>query len=110
MQRTALVAATILSAAPVTASMSGVHTRICVTNSGGARLLFTAETDAGERVVAWLDPGGRLCAEGEGAGRVGVFEDDDSLEGCTRLVAAGGDETLLRYAAFDRCLWQSHLD
>ncbi|MDW4548136.1 hypothetical protein R5H32_02090 [Defluviimonas sp. D31] len=99
----ALLAAHIFPAGPVSAD-------ICVTNADRTRLLFVAETDSGTRVIAWLDPSGRLCAEGAGAGRVSVYEAEDSLEGCTRLVPPDGADVLLRYTAFDRCLWQSHLD
>ncbi|SPH17650.1 hypothetical protein DEA8626_01174 [Defluviimonas aquaemixtae] len=103
MRTAASLIAVIVHAAPVMAD-------ICVTNAGDQRMLFAAETDDGERIVGWLEPGGRLCAPGDGAGRVSVFESEDTLEGCTRLVAPGGSDTLLRYVAFDRCLWQSHVD
>lgn len=81
---------------------------ICVTNAGGARLFFTAETDGGARLARWLAPGESLCAPGDDAGRVSVFESAEHIEGCTRLVGPGGSDMLLRYGAFDRCLWQSH--
>lgn len=99
----AILAAAIFPGAPAIAD-------ICVTNADDSRLLFAAEADGGERTVLWLDHGGRLCAPGNGAGRVSVYESEDSIEGCTRLVPPGGSDILLRYASFDRCLWQSHLD
>lgn len=81
----------------------------CVQNGDETRLFFTAET-AAARETGWLEPGATLCATGAGHERVSVFEDEDALEGCTRLMPGGGTETLLRYASFDNCLWQSHLD
>ncbi|MDI3335976.1 hypothetical protein QKW60_06130 [Defluviimonas aestuarii] len=81
----------------------------CIRNGDATRLFFSAETDTARR-TGWLEPGAALCAAGAGHERVSVFEDEDALEGCTRLVPGGGTELLLRYASFDNCLWQSHLD
>ena len=79
---------------------------VCVQNGGHHRLLFAAEARPGARRVAELDPGGRLCAEASAPGATGVvsvFEHADEMEGCSRLVAVGQTEILLRYVDFDRC-------
>lgn len=103
--RAAILAATLAAltfpAAPAVAD-------ICVTNAGDTRMFFAAETNGGARLTRWLAPGEKLCAPGDGAGRVSVFESAEHIEGCTRLVGPGGSDRLLRYGAFDRCLWQSH--
>lgn len=83
--------------------------KICVRNGADAPLFFVAET-AEDRRHGWLAPGETLCAAGSGGERVAVFQAEDALEGCTRLLPGGGGDTLLRYAAFDNCLWRSHLD
>ena len=88
---------------------SAVAAETCVQNGSDTGLFFVAET-ATDRQSGWLAPGATLCAGGQGQERVAVFEDEDALEGCTRLLPGGGTEMLLRYAAFDNCLWQSHLD
>ena len=83
---------------------------LCVTNGDDHDLVFTAEARAGARLVQELAPGQALCVEdAAGAGGVvSVFEHRDEIEGCSRLVAAGQQETLLEFATFDRCHWSSH--
>ncbi len=39
-------------------------------------------------------------------GTVGVFENEDALEGCSRLAKAGKTEVLIAYASFDNCQWE----
>lgn len=82
--------------------------RICVVNASPARALFAVEPQGGTRRLAWLAPGERLCAEAAEAGRPGVvsvYHAEETFEGCSRLVAAGRIEPMLRYAEFDRCAW-----
>ena len=81
---------------------------VCIENGGDEELLCIAEGDGGERNMRRLDPGASLCATTPSAGTKGVvrvFEDEDSLEGCSRLAIAGQPRHLVRYAAFDNCLW-----
>lgn len=100
---------------------------LCVQNGADHRHFFAAEirgeigadiradiragTKADVRVTGWLDPGDTLCAPDSlgQSGTVSVFETEDTLEGCSRLVASG-TETLIRYADFDRCAWGAHQD
>ncbi|MFQ5624869.1 MAG: hypothetical protein ACE5FS_15910 [Paracoccaceae bacterium] len=74
-------------------------------NATGDRLLFLAE--GAERVLEWLESGGRLCTEEAAVGnsRIGVFYDEEALEGCTRLTRAGQSETLTGFTEFDNCEW-----
>lgn len=82
----------------------------CIVNATAASHLFVTETREGERQLADLAPGERLCsAQTQAAdGVVSVFEDADGFEGCSRIVAVGNAEELLDYAEFDRCGWGSH--
>lgn len=41
-------------------------------------------------------------------GTIAVFENQNRLEGCARLIGPTGQDTVLSYAAFDRCRWKSH--
>lgn len=86
--------------------------QICVTNGTESGLLFTAENTNGDRARATLTPNETLCVHGGGApgGTIAAFENQTRLEGCSRLVGLSGHDTLLTYAAFDRCRWQSHGD
>jgi len=81
---------------------------VCVVNGSDESRLFAAETHGEDRVTGTLAPGESLCSESAGDGMVTVFEAPDHLEGCTRLVSAGGQDTLLKYADFDRCAWTSN--
>lgn len=82
---------------------------LCVTNGSDHRHFFASEPKARARLTGWLDPGASLCAPDSAGipGTVSVFEVEDTLEGCSRLVAKG-EETLVKYADFDRCEWGSH--
>ncbi|MDP1669922.1 hypothetical protein [Phaeovulum sp.] len=97
----------LLAAAPSAGFAAG---EVCVQNGDAAALVFTLENAAGVRARAMLAPGARLCLSSSGmpGGVVAVFEREDSVEGCSRLVGAGGNEELLAYAAFDRCQWAAH--
>jgi len=87
--------------------------RVCVRNMSGVTHVFAAEAGAAAtRQLARLAPGETLCtqpgATGPGSSFVSVFEDEDALEGCSRLVTPGQVEDLIRYADFDRCAWGSN--
>ena len=83
---------------------------VCVANRTAETFLFAAQAPDGTRVVQTLGPGEVLCSDGSGPGRgvVSVYEGADALEGCSRLVAPGRTEALLRYVDFDRCAWTSN--
>lgn len=82
-----------------------LHAGVCVSNGTDASYVFTAEVDGGMRVVETVDPGGTLCAEGEGQGTVAVFASLDDLEGCSRRVPAGALERLNAFPHVDLCDW-----
>lgn len=109
--RTGRRLAALASVVALMASAAGAA-EVCVTNGSEHAYLFAAEAGPGTRVTEVLAPGTMLCAGPAPAaldrGVVSVFPEPDALEGCSRLVAPGDGETLLRYAAFDRCLWSSH--
>lgn len=84
---------------------------VCVRNASPEQHVFVAEVSGGERAVAYLAPGERLCAEGATAdqtGVVSVFERFESFEGCSRLVQVGRTEDMKEYVDFDRCFWSSN--
>jgi len=104
----AAVAATLL-AAPVLAGETGAS--VCVRNASGNAHVFAAEAPGGERKLARLQPGETLCSTGSGSearGVVSVYEAFDTFEGCSRLVAPGQVEDMIRYSEFDRCAWSSN--
>lgn len=83
---------------------------LCVTNASAERYHFTVRGIATGgatpvRVRRDLDPDQTLCLRHDGLGVVAAFESAQSLEGCSRLVPAGGSETLLVFGRFDRCAW-----
>lgn len=85
----------------------------CVVNRTLLQHYFVVEAGADERVTGWLTPGQRLCGVTGASGErhlVQVFESPEGFEGCSRLVAPGQSEALLRYVDFDRCEWGSHHD
>lgn len=83
---------------------------VCVTNGAEATHFFAVEASSSERETAMLEPGATLCLPSEGRGVVSVFDTGEELEGCSRLVASGETERLIRYADFDRCAWGSNSD
>ena len=87
-------------------------TGVCVTNGTHEPAFFVADANGDAQQARVLAPGETLCdAGGDGTGGVvRVFEAADVFEGCSRLVAEGQTETLIRYADFDRCHWSSHDD
>ena len=81
---------------------------ICVENQSGKKMLFVVEAKDGARVLKTLDGSGNLCvpeATAGAGGIVGVFQDADALEGCSRLAKAGTAERLIAYEPFDNCSW-----
>ncbi len=80
--------------------------QICIQNNYPKELLLTAETIDGKRELKTVGQNGYLCIESEGEGTVGVFENVDALEGCSRLARAGKTEVLIAYASFDNCAWR----
>jgi cytochrome c2 len=102
------VAAYLATFSPAKQAISDVE--ICVENGSDQTFLFAAEARDGEREIADLPPGGSLCvaSQAAGSGVVSVFKSRDVVEGCSRLVTAGQQEVLVRYADFDRCAWGSH--
>jgi len=90
------------------AAMPIAASDICVENQSGKKMLFVVEAKGGERVLKTLDGSGNLCAPEATAGAggtVGVFQDEDALEGCSRLAKAGTAERLIAYEPFDNCSW-----
>ena len=88
----------------------GGTSAVCVENGGNEDLLFVAEADGGERKVRALGRGETLCASAPksgGIGTVGVFENENAIEGCSRLAIAGMPERLIGYVAFDNCTWEN---
>ncbi len=94
------------------ASLIPVENKVCVLNASPNSHFFAAEGKGVERVTATLSPGQRLCAAANGgqewAGVVSVYEADDGIEGCSRLVKSGTVEQMLKYVDFDRCFWSSN--
>lgn len=82
--------------------------KICVTNESDATLLFVAEAKNGRRTNKTLAPKQTHCVTSAGAdGTIGVFENEDALEGCSRLAKTGTPERLVSYTPFDNCAWGS---
>lgn len=82
----------------------------CIANASDQELFFVTETREGTRNFATLATGGQLCSVVTQAkdGIVGVFHDENALEGCSRIIGTGTSEAMLEYAEFDRCGWSSH--
>ncbi len=81
----------------------------CVTNGSEESYFFAVESREGERATMVLAPTGALCmAGGNAGGVVSVFENEQALEGCSRIVADGQTEAMLAYSEFDRCRWTSN--
>ena len=82
---------------------------ICIQNESDQMLVFSAEAKSGAQMIAMLGNGEILCAPSPVAndtGTVGVFETEDSIEGCSRNAAAGKTEILEAFSAFDNCKWR----
>lgn len=84
---------------------------LCVLNQTTEQLFFTVRgIDPEAQVGRTLARGETLCLHHAGRGVVAAFETPESLEGCSRLVPAGGQETLVDFGRFDRCAWASQDD
>lgn len=82
--------------------------KICVTNESNATLLFVAEAGNGARANKTLAPKQTHCITStKPNGTIGVFENGDALEGCSRLAKTGTPERLISYTPFDNCAWGS---
>ncbi|PCI06136.1 MAG: hypothetical protein COB78_04710 [Hyphomicrobiales bacterium] len=82
--------------------------KICVTNDSDTTLLFVAEASNGKRSNKALAPKQTHCiASADANGTIGVFENEDALEGCSRLAKTGTPERLVSYTPFDNCAWGS---
>ena len=81
----------------------------CVINGAEQDYFFTVDSGDGRREGKRLGPAGALCMAGTDAGGVvSVFESEEALEGCSRLVVNGQMEVMLAYSEFDRCRWSSN--
>ncbi len=94
--------------AMATAAMAIAKTDICIENQSDKTLLFVVDVNQGQRVLKTLEAGQNLCApqaKTDGGGTVGVFVDENAMEGCSRLAMAGKAERLIAYEPFDNCTW-----
>jgi hypothetical protein len=108
MRLSATVAWAVAIAMTPSAVAGNAETAVCVENASDDELLFVAEADGGERKVRTLSVGETLCADAPntgGNGAVRVFENENALEGCSRIAVAGKPERLIGYVAFDNCTW-----
>ncbi len=108
MKKDAMDTSTSATPAMAKAAMPISITDICVENQSGKSLLFVVEAKGGDRVMKILNAFENLCAPQATAGAggtVGVFQDEDALEGCSRLAKAGNAERLISYEPFDNCSW-----
>lgn len=82
--------------------------QLCVHNDSGIALLFVVALENGERRLRVMPGGQALCLSApkpDTKGTVAVFENEEALEGCSRLAKAGKPERLISYASFDNCAW-----
>jgi hypothetical protein len=90
----------ILVAAPDSATF-------CVENRDDERLLFIAQSAAGEREQSFLKPAETGCFPRQAVATVWVFENLDALEGCSLIVPGTAKSLALQsYASFDNCDWR----
>ena len=88
--------------------ITDVAGKICVTNGSDTTLLFVAEASNGTRSTKILAPKQTHCiASVDEGGTIGVFENEDALEGCSRLATSGIPERLISYTPYDNCAWGS---
>ena len=84
-------------------------TGFCIDNADSRAAVFVVDAGEAYREVANLPPGARLCTPEFSVptnGTVGVFYDENAIEGCSRLTKAGQVQVLLKYNDFDNCAWQ----
>ena len=96
--------------APHAAEVETAATSLCVRNLNTHAHFFAVEARGADRRTATLDPGERLCVDGDTGktGMVSVFESAEGFEGCSHLVPVGETEDMLKYVDFDRCFWSSN--
>lgn len=90
--------------------LGGLAGPTCVHNDSAEALWFRldgAQAGPPARLVA---PGGQICAEmAQGAPVYArAFASLDAVEGCSRLIPAGGRDALILFSLADRCEWTSH--
>lgn len=82
----------------------------CVINGASEALYFRIDIDALGPDAQLLEPQARVCVQTplgtHATGR--VFRALDDLEGCSRLIGSGAQDTLLEFSLSDRCKWASH--
>lgn len=84
---------------------------VCVENSSDRTHIFAVEAGPNSRLVKELKVGQTLCTTGAPtpiSGVVSVYENEDSFEGCSRIVTSGVVEKMIKYSEFDRCAWSSN--
>ncbi len=109
-----LVVVFLLAFGPATAGqVTGDPTPVngfCLRNQTADTLFIVVDSDSPERLAMDIPSGDSLCSdetETPQSGFVGVFHSAESIEGCSRLSGPGQIETLLSYADFDRCAWET---
>ena len=97
-----------------TMAMAAPTNGFCVTNESDLTHIFAVDTGGASqssRTTMELAPGETLCTaeyDTPKSGFVSVFESAEHTEGCSRLIANGVTEGMVRYSDFDRCEWASH--
>ena len=84
-------------------------TGFCIENQDDRAAVFVVDASPAYRNIATLAPKERLCTlefSTPQNGFVSIFYDEDAIEGCSRLAAAGDVQVLLKYHDFDNCEWQ----
>ncbi len=82
----------------------------CVTNGAAEALYFRIDTITLGPAAKLLEPDGQICVEtqSETHATARVFQELDDLEGCSRLIGSGAQDTLLDFSLSDRCEWATH--
>ncbi len=81
---------------------------VCIENDTREALFLVVDDLAGHRQGRVVTSGNRLCLEvpeDQARAMVGVFSDQDAVEGCSRLSRPGQIERLIAFAEFDNCRW-----
>ncbi len=91
-----------------TPTHNAAENQIFIQNRFPKTLLLTAESKNRQRQIKMLGQNGILSvsANADSSGTVGVFNNIDALEGCSRLAKTGKTgktEVLIDYASFDNC-------
>ena len=81
---------------------------VCIENHTPEALFLVVDDMAGHRLGRAVTSGDGLCLEvpaDRARAIVGVFADQDAVEGCSRLSRPGQTERLIAFAEFDNCQW-----